>query len=341
MLYADILTLFTLIVLYDTEVTSITFRLALCAAATLLISAILSGVPASAKQYTVRSGDTLFSIAKSYGTDAQGLLKLNTLNNPTLDVGQVLQVPDTQAASAPAPIQQVSVQKPAATQPPSAAAKAAAAVARTVSALPPGLPKLSAGGVRGPVAWSVTPQPTVTSFIGWLPTVTTASFGKALPVRTYLQGLAFDRQTYNNCGPSALSAVLGFYKAQVSQDAIRRTTRPGGGYMQVSAIAPELSRYDLRTLTIHNGRLDQVKRLLALGIPVLVLQWYDRPGHINHFRVVRGYDDAAGLVWVSDSMIGPVAYMSYQSFDGMWNTQGRQMFPVYPKGFEAQVQALL
>ena len=335
MLHAKILTLFTLIVLYDTGVTSLTFRSALCAAATLLISAILSGAPASAGQYTARSGDTLFSIARSYGTDAQGLLKLNTLNNPTLGVGQVIRVPDVQAASKP-------TSTPATiTQQPSPAAKAAAAVARTVSALPPGLPKLGAGGVRGPVAWSVTPQPTVTSFIGWLPTVTTASFGKSLPVRTYLQGLAFDRQTYNNCGPSALSAVLGFYKAQVSQDAIRRTTRPGGGYMQVSAIAPELSRYDLRTLTIRNGRLDQVKRLLALGIPVLVLQWYDRPGHINHFRVVRGYDDAAGLVWVSDSMIGPVAYMSYESFDGMWNTQGRQMFPVYPRGFEAQVQALL
>ena len=343
---AKILTLFILIFPYDTGVTFLTFRSALSTAATLLTSAILFGIQASAGQYTVRSGDTLFSIARSHGTDAQGLLKLNTLNSPTLDVGQVIQVPDVQAVSPPAPVQPVSVQKPSATQQPntqqpSPAAKAAAAVARTVAALPPGLPKLGAGGVRGPVAWSVTPQPTVASFIGWLPTVTTASFGNALPVRAYLQGLAFDRQTYNNCGPSALSAVLGFYKAQVSQDAIRRTTRPGGGYMQVSAIAPELSKYDLRTITIHNGRLDQVKRLLALGIPVIVLQWYDRPGHIDHFRVVRGYDDQAGLVWVSDSMIGPVAYMSYASFDGMWNTQGRQMFPVYPKGFEAQVQALL
>ena len=335
MLHAKILTSAPQSFLYAWGVTSLTFRSALCAAATLLISAILSGAPASAGQYTVRSGDTLFSIARSYGTDAQGLLKLNTLNNPTLGVGQVIRVPDVQAASKP-------TSTPATiTQQPSPAAKAAAAVARTVSALPPGLPKLGAGGVRGPVAWSVTPQPTVTSFIGWLPTVTTASFGKSLPVRTYLQGLAFDRQTYNNCGPSALSAVLGFYRAHVSQEAIRRTTRPGGGYMQVSAIAPELSKYNLRTITIRNGRLDQVKRLLSLGIPVLVLQWYDRPGNINHFRVVRGYDDAAGLVWVSDSMIGPVAYMSYESFDGMWNTQGRQMFPVYPRGFEAQVQALL
>ncbi len=310
-------------------------------AATLLMSALLSLTPASAAQYTVRSGDTLFSIARTYGTDAQTLLNLNTLDNPTLNVGQVLQVPNVAVATPkPAAIpSQPAALSPAA--PASPAARAAAAVASTVSRMPAGLPSLSAGEVRGPVAWNVTPQPTVASFIGYLPSIATAAFGNMLPIRTYLQGLAFDHQTYNNCGPSALSSVLGFYKAQVGQDAIRRTTRPGGGYMQVSAIAPELSKYGLKTLTIRNGRLDQVKRLLSLGIPVIVLQWYDRPGHIDHFRVVRGYDDQAGLVWVSDSMIGPVAYLSYASFDALWNTQGRQMFPVYPKGFDGAVKALL
>ena len=290
---------------------------------------LVSLAPASAAPYTVHSGDTLFSIARTYGTDAQTLLRLNTLGNPTLNVGQVLQVPNV-AAAAP---------RPAATLSP--AAKAAAAVASTVSRMPAGLPSLSAGGVRGPVAWSVVPQPTVASFIGYLPSIATTAFGNMLPIRTYLQGLAFDHQTYNNCGPSALSSVLGFYRAQVGQDAIRRATRPGGGYMQVSAIAPELGRYGLKTITIRNGRLDQVKRLLSLGIPVIVLQWYDRPGHIDHFRVVRGYDDQAGLVWVSDSMVGPIAYLSYASFDALWNTQGRQMFPVYPRGFDGAVKALL
>ncbi|MGY2894220.1 LysM peptidoglycan-binding domain-containing protein [Deinococcus sp. UYEF24] len=321
--------------------TSLTIRSAMLTAATVVMSALLSLAPASAAQYTVRSGDTLFSIARNYGTDAQTLLKLNTLDNPTLNVGQVLQVPNM-AVATPKPVavpSQPAALSPAA--PMSPAAKAAAAVASTVSRMPAGLPSLSAGGVRGPVAWNVTPQPTVAGFIGYLPSIATTAFGNMLPIRTYLQGLAFDHQTYNNCGPSALSSVLGFYKAQVSQDAIRRTTRPGGGYMQVSAIAPELSKYGLKTLTIRNGRLDQVKRLLSLGIPVIVLQWYDRPGHIDHFRVVRGYDDQAGLVWVSDSMIGPVAYLSYASFDALWNTQGRQMFPVYPKGFDGAVKALL
>ena len=322
--------------------TSLTIRSALFVAATLLTSALLTLAPASAAQYTVQTGDTLYSIARQYGTDAQALLRLNTLSNPTLNVGQVLQVPDKPAAAKPAP-SSAPVAKAAPAQSPSA--KAAAAVAQNLrvqaAKLPPGVPRLSGGGVRGPVAWSVTPQPTVASFIGYLPSIATTAFGNMLPMRTFLQGLAFDHQTYNNCGPSALSSVLGFYKAQVSQEAIRRTTRKNGGYMQVSAIAPELGKYGLNTLTIHNGRLDQVKRLLALGIPVIVLQWYDRPGHIDHFRVVRGYDDQAGLVWVSDSMIGPVAYLSYASFDALWNTQGRQMFPVYPKGFDGAVRALL
>lgn len=319
--------------------TSLTIRSVLLSAATFALSALLTSAPASAARYTVQNGDTVYSIARQYGIGAQALLNLNTLDNPTLDVGQVLQVPDKPVAAAPV----AAPARPTATSsaPPSPAAQAAAAVIRTTATLPSGLPTLSSDAVRGPVAWTVTPQPTVASFIGYLPTIATTAFGNMLPIRTFLSGLAFDHQTYNNCGPSALSSVLGFYKAQVSQDAIRRTTRPGGGYMRVSAIAPELSKYGLRTTTIRGGRLDQVKRLLSLGIPVIVLQWYDRPGHINHFRVVRGYDDQAGLMWVSDSMVGPVAYLSYKSFDTLWNTQGRQMFPVYPNGFDSAVKALL
>lgn len=204
---------------------------------------------------------------------------------------------------------------------------------------PPPLPRVDAKKVAGPRAWPSSPAPTVASFIGWMP-LAASPIGDALPVRTYLQGLSFDFQTLNNCGPSALSAVLGFYRVKVGQDVLRRTTRPGGGYMQISAISPELARFGLRTLTLRGGRLSQVKRLLALGIPVIVLQWYAQPGHIPHFRVVRGYDDQAGVFWVSDSMVGPLAYLSYRSFDVLWNTQGRQLFPVYPKGYDQAVRSL-
>ncbi len=286
------------------------------------LCAALLGTLAYSAAYTVQPGDTLYQLARSAGVDPAEVLKLNRLGTSTLKVGQRLQLPtSTRPVSAPA---------------------ARSAVARAAAAAIPATPNVqSAAAVRGPVIWKTEPAATVASFVGWSPVINVASFGDALPLRTYLRGLAFDFQTYNNCGPSALSAVLGFYKVRLSQSVIQQTTREGSGYMQVSAIAPELAKFGLRTKTIRGGQIRQVKKLLALGIPVIVLQWFDRPGHINHFRVVRGYDDHAGVMWVSDSMVGPVSYLSYRDFDELWNTQGRQMFPVYPASYESQVKTFL
>ncbi|MCD0167304.1 MULTISPECIES: LysM peptidoglycan-binding domain-containing C40 family peptidase [unclassified Deinococcus] len=65
----------------------------------LLTALALSGT-ASAATYTVKAGDTLYSIAKATGVDASTLMKLNRLNSSTINVGQKLTV--SGAASAPA-----------------------------------------------------------------------------------------------------------------------------------------------------------------------------------------------------------------------------------------------
>lgn len=302
-------------------------RLQSLALLTLLGTAAAVG---SSTSYTVQAGDTLFSLAQRSGSSVQAVLQLNGLTRPALKLGQVIRLPATTRPSPAAVVRPVSV---AASRP---------ALPRSVSSQSAlHLPRPDLSRISGPVAWSTPPAATVASFIGWLPLTANSPIGDALPVRTYLQGLAFDHQTYNNCGPSALSSVLGFYQVKISQDVIRRTARPNGGYMQISAIAPELARFKLKTLAIRGGQLSQVKRLLALGIPVIVLQWYDRPGHIDHFRVVRGYDDQARVFWVSDSMVGPLTYLTYTSFDALWNTQGRQMFPVYPNGYDSLVRGLV
>ncbi|MVN85698.1 LysM peptidoglycan-binding domain-containing protein [Deinococcus sp. HMF7620] len=285
---------------------------------------------ADARTYTVQAGDTLYAVARRVGTSVETLQRLNSLSGAALRPGQVLQLP-----AAPGAGQATAPQVTAA--PPAARAAAIPAVAAPL----PGSPRPDPAQVTGPRAWTAAPPATVVSFIGWALTDLGLPVGDEAPIRTYLPGLSFSYQTYNNCGPSALSSVLGFYRVKIGQDVIQRTARPGGGYMQISAIAPELSKFGLNTLTVRQARLSQVKRLLALGIPVIVLQWFERTGQVPHFRVVRGYDDQAGLVWVSDSMVGPLAYMSYRSFDVLWNTQGRQMFPVYPKGYDALVRRLV
>lgn len=47
------------------------------------------------KSYTVQAGDTLFGLALEFGTDVETLRRLNNLPDDSLQVGQVLQVPDT------------------------------------------------------------------------------------------------------------------------------------------------------------------------------------------------------------------------------------------------------
>ncbi|WP_155299556.1 C40 family peptidase [Deinococcus kurensis] len=55
---------------------------------------------ATAATYTVKPGDTLYSIAKSTGVDAAKLMQLNKLGSSTIQVGQKL---STGGAASPAP----------------------------------------------------------------------------------------------------------------------------------------------------------------------------------------------------------------------------------------------
>ena len=66
----------------------------------LLTAAALCLSTASAATYTVKTGDTLYSIARALNTDAVTLMKLNRLNSSTIAVGQRLQ---TGAAAPSAP----------------------------------------------------------------------------------------------------------------------------------------------------------------------------------------------------------------------------------------------
>lgn len=262
--------------------------------------------------YTVRAGDTLYRISKLVGVGVEDLMTLNNLESTTVEVGQLLLLPK------PAPV---------------GAAAADFGLAR------PGAP----APVRGPSAWKLSPpEPTASGFSSrGQPVLRGASTNSGILPQAYLGSLTFSRQTYNNCGPAAVSSVLGYYGFRVDQEELRRVLRPGGGYMSAGVIDPFVRKYGLKATTFKNGNLSAVKRLVNSGIPVIVLQWLDRPGHIPHFRVVRGYDDKTGLVWVADSMIAEAAYVTYRDFDALWNTQGRLMIPVYPPPYEAQVMNLV
>ncbi|MBZ9712108.1 C40 family peptidase [Deinococcus multiflagellatus] len=69
-----------------------------------LLTVLALSSTASAATYTVKPGDTLYSIAKATGVDAPTLMKLNKLGSSTIQVGQKLSTGGN-APSAARPVQ--------------------------------------------------------------------------------------------------------------------------------------------------------------------------------------------------------------------------------------------
>lgn len=66
------------------------------------ITALLLHSGSLAASYTVQPGDTLWRIAQQHGTTVAALQAANTLGSTALEVGQVLQLPSSATAAAPA-----------------------------------------------------------------------------------------------------------------------------------------------------------------------------------------------------------------------------------------------
>ena len=163
----------------------------------------------------------------------------------------------------------------------------------------------------------------------------------AHPVSAYLTTVGHVHQTYNNCGPASIVSVLSYYGLKVSQASVAQVLRPNGGYMLAGVIPPFVERYGLKATRFRNGSLENIRQLTAAGIPVIVLQWMNRVGGIPHFRVVRGYDDKTGLVWLSDPIYGPNVYVHYADFERLWSLAGQEFVPVYRPAQTALVGRIL
>ncbi|MGI5844936.1 MAG: C39 family peptidase [Candidatus Xenobium sp.] len=131
---------------------------------------------------------------------------------------------------------------------------------------------------------------------------------------------------YTGCGAAALAMVFGHWGPNVDYMQIVNVIRSmahgtslpdmvrGGHFSQVSSAASEAypgcrpeHGYPARGLGygafFHASRtpwLDQLKEVVAQGYPVVVLtDW--TPGEAGpHYRVVTGYDDAEGLVYLNE-----------------------------------------
>ena len=137
-------------------------------------------------------------------------------------------------------------------------------------------------------------------------------------------------QTFNNCGPAALSMALSYEGITISQQELGRILRPyqnpQGDNDDKSVTLSELARYatshNLAVYHRPNGSLQTIKQFIASGIPVIVRTRLKIDDDIGHFRIIKGYDDATGEFIQDDSLQGKDLKYSYDTMFQLWQTFG-------------------
>jgi len=101
--------------------------------------------------------------------------------------------------------------------------------------------------------------------------------------------------------------------------------------------------WDLRSTWRNGGTVDTIKKLVANGFAPMVTQWMQDPwvSRIAHWRTVRGYDDAAGVVYVNDSMLGNMVQLPYEWFGRNWQSFSYRYMVIYRPQDEKLLKAIM
>lgn len=156
-------------------------------------------------------------------------------------------------------------------------------------------------------------------------------------------------QSFNNCGPAALSIALSYYGISSTQEALAAEIRPYNNPQGVNddkstppmELADKARDYGLIPYYRGGGDIVLLKRFIALDIPVVMRTLLQADEDFAHYRVVKGYDDAAGEVVQDDSYQGKNLRYSYDDFLHLWKEFNYEYLVLVPPEKQAAVQAVL
>lgn len=133
-------------------------------------------------------------------------------------------------------------------------------------------------------------------------------------------------QTFNNCGPAALSMALSYYDVNIDQQTLGRQLRPyqhptgdnDDKSVTLEEVAREAEKYGLLAYHRPNGDIEKIKLFIHYDLPVITRTWLKVDDDIGHYRVVKGYDDSRQEILQDDSLQNKNLWFSYDDFLTMW-----------------------
>lgn len=156
-------------------------------------------------------------------------------------------------------------------------------------------------------------------------------------------------QTFNNCGPAALSMLLSYYGITISQDELGNELRPyqnpqgdnDDKSVTVAELAEKSKDYSLIPYHRPNGNIDLVKRFITYNMPILTRTLTKLEEDIGHYRVIKGYDDSNQQIIQDDSLQGKNLWYSYQNFESLWEKFNFEYLVLVPPDKKEIAEAIL
>ncbi len=133
-------------------------------------------------------------------------------------------------------------------------------------------------------------------------------------------------QTFNNCGPAALSMALSYFNVYVSQEDLGRQLRPFQNAQgdnddkstTLEELAAKANEYGFTAFHRPNGNMEIIRQFIAADMPVIAKTWTKPDEDIGHYRVIKGYDDTTSQIVQDDSLQGRNLRFKYSEFNVLW-----------------------
>ncbi|MGQ4891456.1 MAG: C39 family peptidase [Candidatus Njordarchaeia archaeon] len=163
------------------------------------------------------------------------------------------------------------------------------------------------------------------------------------------------QETSYSCGPASLWMLLSYYGFSVKEEYLREVANTVPNVGSYASDIVRAARFSVLSMAIQNSDLhgypgraigflaisawdltiDDLKKMIDMGYPVLVLMSYDY-GAYGHFRVVKGYIDEISAFIVHDPWYNPSPYggpntlINYSVFSDLWRYSEHWGMIIFP-----------
>lgn len=156
-------------------------------------------------------------------------------------------------------------------------------------------------------------------------------------------------QSYNNCGPATLAMYLNYWGESTTQEELGQVIRPyqnpvgdnDDKSVTFAELAQEAQKRGYAAYIRPGGSIDLLRQFIAAEIPVAVRTWLEVGDDIGHYRVIKGYDDASGVLLQDDSYQGRDRTYTYADFDAIWQPFQREYLVIVPQEKKHIVASIL